>query len=126
MTRQAVHGRVRWAETDASGLFHYTHAFRWVEVAETELWRRLGRLELVALMPRRSVEAELLRPLSFDDEYDAVLWLERMGFTSITWAFEIVSSGECHVRGRVVAVNVDDQGRSTALTDDVRELLRSG
>jgi acyl-CoA thioester hydrolase len=121
--RQTVHGRVGWAETDASGAFHYTHAFRWAEVAETALWRRLGRLDVFARTHRRSVEAELIRPLSFDDEYQSSVWLEQLGRTSITWAFEISSGDACHVRGRIVVVYVDAAGRPAPLSREIRELL---
>lgn len=126
MIRPTIRGRVEWAETDASGAFHYTHAFRWAEAAETELWRRLDRLDLVGRMPRRAVEAELLRPLSFDDEYDATLWPDRLGRTSITWAFEVSSRGVCHVRGQIVVVYVDAAGRATLLPDDLRQRLVAG
>jgi YbgC/YbaW family acyl-CoA thioester hydrolase len=125
-SRQTIRGRVGWAETDASGAFYFTHAFRWAEVAETALWRRLGRLDVYARTPRRLVEAELLRPLRFDDEYQVTLWPERLGETSITWSFEITCADISHVRGRVVVVHVDETGKSAPLPDDVRALLDEG
>ncbi|MEA2406729.1 MAG: acyl-CoA thioester hydrolase [Thermoleophilaceae bacterium] len=124
--QQRIRGRVAWAETDASGQFHYSHAFLWAEAAESALWRRLGRLDLMDRTPRRSVEAEFLRSLAFDDEYEVTLSLERLGGTSITWGFEISSGRTCNVRGRTVIVYVDDAGRPQLVPDDVRELLTRG
>ena len=35
---------IRWIDTDAGGRIHFTVAFRWAEVAETGLYRKLGLL----------------------------------------------------------------------------------
>jgi acyl-CoA thioester hydrolase len=115
--------RVAWVDTDAGGRIHFTAAFRWAELAEVGLRRKLGLVEGWRNYPRRRVEAEFLRVLVFEDEIDVRIRPERLGETSITWAFEVMRGGELCVRGSLVVVHVDDEGRPTALTEQERAAL---
>ena len=66
--------RVAWVDTDTGGRIHFTAAFRWAEVTETSLYRRLGLLRgELADFPRRHVEAEYFRVLVFEDEVEVRL-----------------------------------------------------
>jgi YbgC/YbaW family acyl-CoA thioester hydrolase len=115
--------RVQWVDTDAGGRIHFTAAFRWAEMAETGIRRELGLVEGWGNYPRRKVEAEFLQVLVFEDEIEVRIRPERLGQTSITWAFEITRDGELCVRGQIVVVHVDDEGRPVPLTDKERAAL---
>jgi acyl-CoA thioester hydrolase len=115
--------RVAWVDTDAGGRIHFTAAFRWAELAETGIRRKLGLLDEWGNYPRRKVEAEFLQVLVFEDEIEVRIRPERLGETSITWAFEITRDAEACVRGTLVVVHVDGDGRPTALTDAERLAL---
>jgi acyl-CoA thioester hydrolase len=115
--------RVAWVDTDAGGRIHFTAAFRWAEMAETSVRRRLGLLDEWGSYPRRKVEAEFLQVLVFEDEIEVRIRPERLGDTSITWAFEITRDGEVCVRGSLVVVHVDDEGRPSPLTEKERAAL---
>lgn len=115
--------RVAWVDTDAGGRIHFTAAFRWAEMAETGIRRKLGLLEEWGSYPRRKVEAEFLQVLVFEDEIEVRIRPERLGQTSITWAFEITRDGEVCVRGLLVVVHVDADGRSAPLTEKERAAL---
>jgi acyl-CoA thioesterase FadM len=115
--------RVAWVDTDAGGRIHFTAAFRWAEMAETGIRRKLGLIEEWGSYPRRKVEAEFLQVLVFEDEIEVRIRPERLGETSITWAFEITRDGEPCVRGTLVVVHVDDQGRPAPLTEKERTAL---
>jgi YbgC/YbaW family acyl-CoA thioester hydrolase len=115
--------RVAWVDTDAGGRIHFTAAFRWAEMAETGMRRKLGLLEEWGDYPRRRVEAEFLKVLVFEDEIEIRIRPERLGETSITWAFEITRDGELCVKGALVVVRVDDEGRPAPLTDKERAAL---
>ena len=86
--------RVAWVDTDAGGRIHFTAAFRWAEMAETGIRRKLGLLEEWGSYPRRRVEAEFLKVLVFEDEIEVRIRPERIGETSITWGFEIACDAE--------------------------------
>jgi acyl-CoA thioester hydrolase len=73
--------------------------------------------------PRRAVEAEYLAVLRFEDEFEVDLAVERVGTSSITYAWEIRRGGEICIRGRHTAVHVDADGRPTALGPQVRSAL---
>ena len=115
--------RVAWVDTDAGGRIHFTAAFRWAEMAETGIRRELGLVEGWGNYPRRKVEAEFLKVLVFEDEIEVRIRPERLGQTSITWAFEITRDGELCVRGLIVCVRVDEEGRPAPLTEKERAAL---
>ena len=115
--------RVAWVDTDAGGRIHFTAAFRWAEAAETALRRRLGILEGWGDYPRRRVEAEFHRVLVFEDELDVFIRPERLGRTSVTWAWRIERDGVVCVDGRMVVVHVDEAGEPAELPDPVRRAL---
>jgi YbgC/YbaW family acyl-CoA thioester hydrolase len=115
--------RVAWVDTDAGRRIHFTAAFRWAELAETGLMRKLGLLDGWGNYPRRRVEAEYRKVLVFEDEVDVRLWVEAVGRTSITYAWEISKEGEPYVEGRHTVVHVDPAGRPAPLPDRVRAAL---
>jgi len=116
--------RVAWADTDASGLIHFTAAFRWAEVAEHALLHRLGLIPPGNAdgFPRRHVEATYHKPLRFADEFDLVLAPERVGRTSVTYVWQAIRDGQVCVEGRTVTVHVDGDGTPTPVPPVLREL----
>jgi len=73
--------------------------------------------------PRRAVEAEYLAVLRFDDEFELELVVDRVGTSSITYAWEISRGDELCIRGRHTAVHVDSGGRPAPLPPRVRNAL---
>ena len=121
MVEQALQTRVAWVDTDAGRRIHFTAAFRWAEAAETELMRRLGILDGEwGDYPRRKVEAEYLKVLRFDDEIEVKLRVEKVGRTSVTYAWTITKGGEPHIKGRHTVVHVDAEGHPEPLDDALR------
>jgi acyl-CoA thioester hydrolase len=124
MVEQVEQARVAWVDTDAGGRIHFTAVFRWAELAETALIRRLGLLdEGWGDYPRRRVEAEYLQVLRFEDELEIRLRVENVGRTSVTYAWTITKGGELQVKGRHTVVHVDADGRPEPLPDGVRAAL---
>jgi acyl-CoA thioester hydrolase len=115
--------RVAWVDTDAGGRIHFSNAFRWAEIAETGLMRRLGILERWGDYPRKHVEAEFHDVLRFEDEIDVTIRVERVGRTSIAYVWTIAKAGDAYVTGRHTVVNVDRDGRPEPLSDEVRAVL---
>ena len=120
MIEQVEHTRVAWVDTDAGGRIHFTAVFRWVEAAETALMRQLGLLEGWGDYPRRHVEADYLKVIVFEDEVEVHLRVERVGRTSVTYAWEISRADEVAVRGTHTVVHVDEGGRASELPDALR------
>jgi YbgC/YbaW family acyl-CoA thioester hydrolase len=124
VVEQVEQSRVAWVDTDAGGRIHFTAAFRWAELAETALIRRLGVLdEGWGDYPRRRVEAEYLKVLRFEDEIEIRLRVEKVGRTSVTYSWTITKDGEPHIKGRHTVVHVDGEGHPEPLADTVRAAL---
>jgi acyl-CoA thioester hydrolase len=124
MTEQRERFRVAWIDTDAAGRIHFTAAFRWAEATETALFRRLGLLDdELGGYPRRSVAADYRRPLFFEDEIEVRLRVEKLGTTSITFAWEILRDDEVAIAGSHTIVSIDAEGRKRAFDNETRELL---
>ena len=119
-----VQRRIEWPDTDASGRWHNTAAFRFVEVAETALLERLGLLEDVyGRLPRVRIEADFKKLLVFRDLVDCSIEVVEIGTSSVTYDFEIRKAAEVCVKARVVAVLLEQGGRPAAWPQHQRELL---
>jgi YbgC/YbaW family acyl-CoA thioester hydrolase len=108
-----IQRRIEWSDTDASGAYHNTAAFRLMEAAETALVERLGFLdEIYGRHPRVHVEADFLRPLFFRDLVDVTIRVTSVGRTSVTYDVAIEREAVPCVSGRLVAVLMDAVGGS--------------
>jgi len=106
-----VQRRVEWSDTDASGAWHNSAAFRFLEVAETALLDRLGLLQDVyGRLPRVHIEADFLAALWHRDLVDIELRVAEVGKSSITYEIQIARRGQPCVRARSVAVLLDRVG----------------
>lgn len=113
--------RVFWAETDASGRFHFTAPMRWAENVEHEI---LGAAGIgPSGFPRRAVNSSYLRSLRAGDPYTVDLVVERIGKTSISYSYQVLSEDAVCVEGSYTVVHVDEAGRPTPVPDTVRAAL---
>ena len=122
-----IQRRIDWSDTDASGAYHNTAAFRLMEAAETALVDRLGFLaDVYGRHPRVRIDAEFLRPLWFRDLVDVAIRVAEVGRTSVTYEVEIRKDGDVCVRGRMVAVLLDRiGGTGQPWPDEWRRLLET-
>jgi YbgC/YbaW family acyl-CoA thioester hydrolase len=106
-----VQRRIEWSDTDASGAWHNSAAFRFLEVAETALLDRLGLLDDVyGRLPRVHIEADFSEALRHRDVVDISLTVADVGRSSITYDIEIAKDGETCARARSVAALLDRAG----------------
>ena len=115
--------RVAWIDTDAGGRIHFSNAFRWAEAAEVGLIRDVLSVEEWADFPRRHVQAEFLQVLRFDDEIEVRIRVDRLGTTSITYAWTISKHGEPYLVGGHTVVHGGADGRAAPIPDRIREAL---
>lgn len=97
--------RVRWADVDLVGIMRFSAVTRFLEMAEQELLRAANLPYSFIFdapevwMPRRHMSIEYLTPARIDDLLSMVIWVSRLGDTSLTLTMELT-----HEDGRVVAV----------------------
>ncbi len=130
--------RVRWVDTDASGIIHFTAAFRFTEAAETEWFRAAGvafpGVDGAGLtIPRVHVGADFRSPLRFDDALVITVRPGRLGNSSLRLAFDIRREGDDAAAPPAIGVEIVlvlTDGRlkaSTPWPGDVRaRLLAAG
>jgi YbgC/YbaW family acyl-CoA thioester hydrolase len=127
--RYGVQERVRWSDVDASGIILWSAYTRFVERAETELFRAAGfpyatlwdRLDI--WLPRVQFHLDYRSPARLDDLLDTGIWVARIGRSSIRFEFAVSKAGaEVVAQGYLVIVAISrSDGRSvevpTALAD---------
>jgi 2-aminobenzoate-CoA ligase len=121
-----IQRRIEWSDTDASGHYHNTAAFRMFEWAETALFDCLGILDDVyGRLPRARIRAEFKALLNHRDLVDVDLRVTEVGTSSITYSIAIVRGGERCVEAEVVAVLLGSDRRPQPWPDEYRALLLS-
>lgn len=123
--------RVRFSETDAAGIVHFTCFFRYFEDAEHALWREAGLSihpgDSSIGWPRISASCQFLQPLKFEEEFDVVVRVAEMTRSTITYVGEITRNGERVATGtwRIACVTrlPDGTMRSTEIPARVTDRL---
>lgn len=122
-----VRRRVEWADTDASGKYHNTVAFKLAEQAETRLLTALGLTdEIYGRLPRVHMSVDMAEPLRFNDEVEVELRVERVGRTSLEYGFAIRRDGAEVATGRMIAVLLRATGEKQEWRPEHRETLERG
>jgi acyl-CoA thioester hydrolase len=106
--------RVRFNECDPQGVVFYANYLMYVDVAMTEFWREAfgGYAAMVETGTDVMVAEANLRyreSARFDDELDVVMWVIRLGATSVVsgYALERAADGALLVEGELRQVFVD-------------------
>lgn len=116
--------RLDWADTDAAGYWHHSTFWKYAEAGEAELMRALGLTGLTfGFTPRRSVTAEFVRPIYFDDEVTIHIEVDAVGRTSATYRVELSVDGEPAASGTMTVVLIGDDGGPRPWPDEARALL---
>ena len=123
MTVATSTGVVAWSDTDASGRYHYTAAYRWAENAEHALYRSVDAAIDVGRFPRRATSALYEQPLVAGDPYAVELEVDRVGNTSISYAWTVTGPTGVAARGNHSVVHVDGSGVPTSIPDALRHRL---
>lgn len=118
---------VEWADTDASGHYYNGAVTRWVEYAEWALLDRVGLAHLFGRTPRVHYEVDYLSRLWFGDTVDVLLWVDRVGTTSLRYAFAVYRAEIPAARGGLVLVNAHPEAEhAEAWSEEVRKALTAG
>ncbi len=89
---------VRWADVDAAGRIYFPRIFDYVAEGEWELLHSLGlsRKEMGKTydFPRVHVECNFRKQLGLGVRFTIRFWPEKLGRTSINYAFEVYLESE--------------------------------
>ena len=113
---------MRWSDVDVSGLVRWDAYTRYVELAETELFRAAGYpyatlwQSLDIWLPRVQFHLELRKPARLDEVLDLEAWVGRIGRSSIRLEFAIARSGEALADAQLTIVAIGrDSGKPVAV-----------
>lgn len=120
--------RLEWSDTDRSGHWHHTAAFRLVEAAESALLERLGLLgplydEAGWTVPRVHLDADFRVPVRYRDTVVTELSVTAIGCSSASFTAGISVHGTACAEVRCVVVLRDGSGRPTEWPAEWRALL---
>jgi len=133
----AVKGRhqageyVRWSDVDASGIIRWSAYTRFVELAETELFRAIGFPyatlwdQLDIWLPRVQFHLDCRTPARLDDLLDTQIWVSKIGRSSIRFGFELKKAdGSTAAEGYLVVVAIGrGDGKSVEVPKPLAEAL---
>ena len=111
MSAFRVREHVRWSDVDVSGLIRWDAYTRFVELAETELFRASGFpyatlwQTLDIWLPRVQFHLDLRTPARLDEELETGIGIARIGRSSIQFDFTVrAAGGELRAEGSLTIV----------------------
>ena len=118
---------VAFGDTDASGWMHFPNIFRYFEEAEHAFLRSRDVLVFDRAQggwPRVKVSCDYKRPLLTGDRIEVLLGVSRVGTSSVTWDFEVITStGDLAAFGSVTTVRVNHEGKPQPISDAERAAI---
>jgi acyl-CoA thioester hydrolase len=122
---------VRWSDVDAAGIVCYGAFVRFVEVAETELFRAAGIPygkvfdEFNCWLPRVHFSADFHRPARLDERLEVSAFVRRLGKSSVTLGFAIDNQEKQRIADfEIVLVCIDRTSfEKRSLPDQLRAAL---
>jgi acyl-CoA thioester hydrolase len=130
--RHAVQEHVRWSDVDASSIIRWSAYTRFVELAETELFREIGYPyatlwdQLDIWLPRVQFHLDCRNPARLDELIDVEIWVSRIGRSSIRFEFAMKKADGPPLPTLCSASSVplSHQGRGSLKTLDVGHELK--
>lgn len=108
-----IHEHVRWGDVDFAGIIRYDAYTRFMELAESELFRSIGvpqrafKDRLGFGIPRRSMHIDFLSSPTLDERLTVVSCVSHVGRTSLTLHFDFTGEvGLLRASGSLVVVCV--------------------
>ena len=128
-----VRDRVRWSDVDIAGIIYFGAYVRFIELAETELFRELGysygemfeRLNI--WLPRVHLDFDFYAPALMDDELLLRTHIAKLGSSSITLRMIVhnTRANEVDAAATLVVAAVDRATmKSQPLPEDFRAALQ--
>jgi acyl-CoA thioester hydrolase len=119
--------RVRYNECDPQGVVFNANYLTYFDLTMTELWRELGGYQAMVDAGVDMVVAEARiryrAALRFDDEFEVLATIGRLGETSMTTAIAILRGDETVAEGELRHVFIESGGGDTS---PIPEAIRSG
>ena len=116
-----------WGDMDAFGHLNNVHFYRYFESARISAMELYGSFGSEGKVVIAKSSCKFLRPVVFPDVLHVGVTLSRLGGSSLTMVYTMVSEAQ----GAVVAIGdsvnvfIDDEGKPTPMTQGVRDRFAS-
>lgn len=122
---------VRWEDIDLAGIARYGSYTRFLDVAETDLYRSLGKplsvlhAEYKVWLPRKVMHIDYFLPARLDDELTIAAYFSNVGRTSVTLNIDLLRADRKTLIGAayLVLVCVNTAMEKTALPQAFKSLV---
>ena len=122
---------VRWEDIDLAGIARYGSYTRFLDVAETDLYRSLGKplsvlhAQYKVWLPRKVMHIDYFAPARLDDEITIAAYFSNVGRTSVTMNIDLFRDDRTTMIGAayLVLVCVDIALKKTALPPEFKLLV---
>jgi acyl-CoA thioester hydrolase len=122
---------IRWEDIDLAGIARYSAYTRFLDIAETDLYRSLGtplsklHAKYKVWLPRKVMHIEYFAPARLDDQVVLVAYFSNIGRTSVTMNVDIFRDDRKKLiaAAHLVLVCVDTSLAKIALPSEFRELV---
>ncbi len=123
--------RVRWAEVDRQDVVFNVNYFLYFDIAIAEYWRAIGFAYPQAMVDRFGTDiyavkatADFRGSATYEDLLDVCCRVQRIGRTSMVFAFGIWRGADHLTAGELVYVNADIKTRrSTPWPDELKRAI---
>jgi acyl-CoA thioester hydrolase len=122
---------VRWEDIDLAGIARYSAYTRFLDIAETDLYRSLGtplsrlHAQYKVWLPRKVMHIEYYAPARLDDQVIIATYFSNIGRTSVTLHVDLFRDDRKTLiaAAHLVLVCVDIALKKIALPPEFRELV---
>ena len=122
---------IRWEDIDLAGIARYGSYTRFLDIAETDLYRSLGtplsvlHSKYKVWLPRKVMHFDYFAPARLDDEVTIAAYFSNVGRTSVTFNVDLLRADRVTLiaAAHLVLVCVDLELQKTALPPEFRELV---
>jgi acyl-CoA thioester hydrolase len=122
---------IRWEDIDLAGIARYSAYTRFLDIAETDLYRSLGtplsklHARYKVWLPRKVMHIEYFAPARLDDEVVLAAYFSNIGRTSVTMNVDVFRPDRktLFAAAHLVLVCVDVALQKIALPPEFRELV---
>jgi acyl-CoA thioester hydrolase len=126
--------RVEFSDTDMAGIMHFARFFHYMEQVEHEFLRSRGLSVILEWegrhigFPRVSARCDYAAPVRFEELFDVVLQIEKIGEKSITYRFDFSREGRPIASGVLVVccctMGANRELVPVAIPETLKERLR--
>ncbi|MEO8879899.1 MAG: thioesterase family protein [Gemmatimonadaceae bacterium] len=122
---------IRWEDIDLAGIARYSAYTRFLDIAETDLYRSLGtplsklHAQYKLWLPRKVMHIEYFSPAKLDDQVVIAAYFSNIGRTSVTMNVDLFRDDRktLMAAAHLVLVCVDIELKKLALPAEFRGLV---